>query len=183
MGCGACCEAWVACGTPVHCLAPEGTATETLSAFFAAENLAPGAVLRQAGLEVRIFPFLEQDEYDRLLWADLNLVRADSFVRGQWAARPRFWQIYPQQAGAHWPKLEAFLGLYCRACRRRLRRRSQDSGGRGTTAMRRRVRTRLVRFLGTPARLQGACLRWARQLIKNGDVANNLAQFCENLLK
>ena len=81
----------------------------------AAASLAPGAILRKASLEVRIFPFLDQDQYDRLLWAcDLNLVRGeDSFVRAQWAARPLLWQIYPQQEGAHWPKLQAFLGLYC----------------------------------------------------------------------
>jgi uncharacterized repeat protein (TIGR03837 family) len=178
-------RAWVAGGTPVHCLAPEGTVTETLSAFFAAENLAPGAVLRQAGLEVRIFPFLEQDEYDRLLWAcDLNLVRGeDSFVRGQWAARPLLWQIYPQQAGAHWPKLEAFLGLYCQGLPAQTATaltRFWRAWNNGDAA---EVEPAWFGFWEHRVELQAHARRWARQLIKNGDVANNLAQFCENLLK
>jgi uncharacterized repeat protein (TIGR03837 family) len=178
-------RAWVAGGTPVRCLVPEGTATETLSAFFAAENLAPGAVLRKAGLELRIFPFLEQDEYDRLLWAcDLNLVRGeDSFVRGQWAARPLLWQIYPQQAGAHWPKLEAFLGLYCQglpaptatAVTRFWRAWNNGDGA--------AVESAWFGFWEHRVELQAHTLRWARQLTRNGDLANNLAQFCENLLK
>jgi uncharacterized repeat protein (TIGR03837 family) len=56
-------------------------------------------------------PYLAQDDYDRLLWAcDLNLVRGeDSFVRAQWAGRPFAWHIYPQDDGAHGPKLEAFM--------------------------------------------------------------------------
>ncbi len=59
-------------------------------------------------------PFLSQRDFDRLLWScDLNLVRGeDSFVRAQWAGRPFVWQIYPQDDGAHGPKLEAFLDLY-----------------------------------------------------------------------
>lgn len=56
-------------------------------------------------------PYLNQDDYDRLLWAcELNFVRGeDSFVRAQWAGRPFVWQIYPQHDGAHGPKLEAFM--------------------------------------------------------------------------
>ena len=59
-------------------------------------------------------PFVEQREYDRLLWlCDLNLVRGeDSFVRAQWAARPFVWHIYPQDDCAHLDKLRAFLALY-----------------------------------------------------------------------
>ena len=129
-------RAWAAGGTPLRCLVPDGTATAALSAFFGTGSLAPGAILRKAGLEVRIFPFLDQDQYDRLLWAcDLNLVRGeDSFVRAQWAARPLLWQIYPQQEGAHRPKLEAFLELYCPAWRRKPRRPSADCGRPGTKA-------------------------------------------------
>jgi uncharacterized repeat protein (TIGR03837 family) len=36
----------------------------------------------------------------------------DSFVRAQWAARPFVWHIYPQDDGAHWVKLAAFLARY-----------------------------------------------------------------------
>ena len=52
-----------------------------------------------------------QPAYDELLWAcDLNFVRGeDSLVRALWAGRPLVWHIYPQDDGAHGPKLGAFL--------------------------------------------------------------------------
>ena len=60
-------------------------------------------------------PFVPQPEFDVVLRShDVLLVRGeDSFVRAQWAAKPFVWQIYPQAEGAHWPKLEAFLAIYC----------------------------------------------------------------------
>lgn len=69
------------------------------------------SVQPQGELRTIALPYLAQDDYDRLLWAcDLNLVRGeDSFVRAQWAGRPMAWQIYPQDDGAHGPKLDAFL--------------------------------------------------------------------------
>ncbi len=65
-------------------------------------------------VEISPCPFLAQDRYDELLWAcDVNFVRGeDSFVRAQWAARPFVWHIYPQDEGAHWVKLAAFLARY-----------------------------------------------------------------------
>jgi uncharacterized repeat protein (TIGR03837 family) len=185
VGVAALLRVWAGGRTPVRCLAPEGTATEALSAFFAAEHLGPRTILRKAGLEVRIFPFLDQDRYDRLLWAcDLNLVRGeDSFVRGQWAARPLLWQIYPQQEGAHWPKLETFLGLYCQglpaetaaAVTRFWRAWNKGDGI--------EVESAWFSFWDHRVELQSHALRWAGQLAKTGNLANNLAQFCENLLK
>lgn len=178
-------RAWAAERTPVRCLVPEGTATAALSAFFVAERLAAGAILRKAKLEVRIFPFLDQDRYDRLLWAcDLNLVRGeDSFVRGLWAARPLLWQIYPQKEGTHWPKLEAFLGLYCQGLPAETAAaltgfwRAWNKGD-GTA-----VAAAWTGFWEHRLALQAHALRWAEQLAKTGNLANNLAQFCENLLK
>jgi uncharacterized repeat protein (TIGR03837 family) len=178
-------RAWAAERTPVRCFVPEGTATAALSAFFAAERLAAGAILRKGKLEVRIFPFLDQDSYDRLLWAcDLNLVRGeDSFVRGQWAARPLLWQIYPQQSEAHWPKLEAFLGLYCQEL-------PAEAGAALTSFWRAwnkgdaaEVESAWIGFWKHRVELQAHALRWAAQLATTGNLANNLAQFCENLLK
>lgn len=178
-------RAWAAGGTPVRCFAPEGTATEALSAFFAAENIAPGAVLRMADLEVRIFPFLDQDEYDRLLWAcDLNLVRGeDSFVRAQWATRPLLWQIYPQEERAHWPKLDAFLGLYCQGLPAQTATavtRFWRAWNKGDVA---EVEPAWFSFWEHRVELQAHAQAWTEQLAKTGNLANNLAQFCENLLK
>jgi uncharacterized repeat protein (TIGR03837 family) len=74
-----------------------------------------GGPWRRGALEVRALPFLPQARYDELLWAcGLNFVRGeDSFVRGQWAARPLVWQPYRQTEDAHQPKMAAFLERYC----------------------------------------------------------------------
>lgn len=84
--------------------------------------LAPGAAQALAtaalppGVRAAALPWLTQPQFDRLLWAaDLNLVRGeDSLVRGLWAGRPLLWQLYPQDDGAHIPKLEAFCAMWAR---------------------------------------------------------------------
>ena len=67
----------------------------------------------QGPLRQHALPWLTQADFDRLLWAaDLNFVRGeDSWVRAQWAGQPFVWQAYPQDDGAHGPKIEAFLGV------------------------------------------------------------------------
>ncbi|MEK7437449.1 MAG: elongation factor P maturation arginine rhamnosyltransferase EarP [Pseudomonadota bacterium] len=184
-GVGGLLRAWAAGSAPLRCLVPEGIATQALSAFFDTETLAPGSVLRKAGLEVRIFPFLGQDQYDRLLWAcDLNLVRGeDSFVRAQWAARPMLWQIYPQAEGAHWPKLQAFLGLYCAGLPPEITAvvtRFWLAWNKGDEAG---VESAWAEFWPYRLELQAHARLWSDQLAASGDLANKLAQFCENLLK
>ena len=74
---------------------------------------AAGSGVRGA-LSIARYPFLHQDDFDRLLWScDLNFVRGeDSLVRALWAGRPLVWQIYPQEKGAHFAKLDAFLDLW-----------------------------------------------------------------------
>ncbi len=62
-------------------------------------------------LEIHELPFLSQVEFDQLLSGqDFNLVRGeDSLARAIWAGKAFLWHIYPQDDGAHWPKLQAFL--------------------------------------------------------------------------
>lgn len=105
-------DAWSAHDYPVICLLPEGRLSAQVFAWFGQR----ANVMQRGNLTIYALPFMEQDEYDRLLWAcDLNFVRGeDSFVRAQWAAKPFVWHIYPQQEDAHWPKLDAFLDLYCK---------------------------------------------------------------------
>ena len=64
-------------------------------------------------LFISYLPLLTQTDFDHLLWAsDINFVRGeDSIVRAIWAGKPFVWQIYPQDDGAHGPKLEAFLDM------------------------------------------------------------------------
>jgi uncharacterized repeat protein (TIGR03837 family) len=108
-------SAWAQSPAKVVCLVPESAVAAQACDFVGMPDRCAGAVGSKGSLEVRVFPFLPQDRYDRLLWAcDCNFVRGeDSFVRAQWAARPFVWQAYPQEHGAHWPKLSAFLDRYC----------------------------------------------------------------------
>ena len=106
------------CPGPVWLVAPEGAAATALAGREAQDlgNIRRNDQDGGRRREIALFkiPFLPQDLYDPLLWAcDVNFVRGeDSFVRAQWAARPFVWHIYPQDDGAHWVKLAAFLTRY-----------------------------------------------------------------------
>jgi uncharacterized repeat protein (TIGR03837 family) len=90
--------------TPTMLLVTPGRA-EAAVRHLLAQGFDPGA------LTLHFLPLLPQPGYDELLWAcDLNFVRGeDSVVRALWAGKPLVWNPYPQDDGAHWPKLDAFL--------------------------------------------------------------------------
>ncbi|MDE2395711.1 MAG: elongation factor P maturation arginine rhamnosyltransferase EarP [Burkholderiales bacterium] len=78
--------------------------------------LTPGAAQALAaaeapGLRTHSLDWLDQRDYDRLLWScDVNFVRGeDSLVRAIWAGAPFVWQIYPQHDGVHALKLQALI--------------------------------------------------------------------------
>jgi len=182
---GALLRSWAAGPEPVRCFVPEGVAQEALSAFFGTTDLFPGARLRRGGLEVGIFAFLDQDRYDRLLWAcDLNFVRGeDSFVRGQWAARTIVWQIYPQRDDAHWPKLEAFLGRYCQGLPRPAAAALAGFWRGWNKGAGMEVETAWPAYWEHRIEFRAHALNWAQDLAQCGNLANNLVQFSGNLLK
>lgn len=95
---------------PLTVLVPAGVATRALTRLCGAP---PGPAERRTigALTLHGLPWLEQDDYDRLLWScDLNLVRGeDSWIRAHWAGRPMAWQPYPQAEDAHLRKLDAWL--------------------------------------------------------------------------
>jgi uncharacterized repeat protein (TIGR03837 family) len=74
----------------------------------------PDSRLDHGALRLVFLPPVSQSDFDRLLWScDWNLVRGeDSAVRALWAGQPFLWQLYIQDDGAQWPKLEAFLDRY-----------------------------------------------------------------------
>lgn len=92
---------------PTLLLAAPGSAADQVRACL-------GATLCHGQLRATLLPYLNQREFDRLLWAcDLNFVRGeDSFVRAQWSGAPFFWQAYAQHDGAHTAKVDAFLDLF-----------------------------------------------------------------------
>jgi uncharacterized repeat protein (TIGR03837 family) len=103
-------DAWANGAQAVLCLVPEGRILPQVRKYFADV----GRDYVHGNLQVRVLPFVAQEDYDPLLWAcDVNFVRGeDSCVRAQWAGKPFVWQIYPQHDEVHWHKLQAFLDFY-----------------------------------------------------------------------
>lgn len=162
-------EQWAAGAQPVTCLVPQGALAVRTSACMGAGR---------DNLRLHMFPFLPQEDYDRLLWAcDCNFVRGeDSFIRAQWAARPFVWQIYPQQDGAHWPKLEAFLDFYCAGLpvgeAEPVRRFWHAWNGSGVPDW--------DAFWHQRALLERHNAEWKAGLEKQNDLASNLVTFCKS---
>jgi uncharacterized repeat protein (TIGR03837 family) len=107
-------RAWADNDEPVCALVPQGRMVPDIARFLRRTTMNPGDIALVGALEVQVLPFGTQPDYDRLLWlADVNFVRGeDSFVRAQWAESPFVWNIYPQEGGAHWAKLHAFIDRY-----------------------------------------------------------------------
>jgi uncharacterized repeat protein (TIGR03837 family) len=175
-------DCWRGQAGPVTCLVPEGIAGEAIAAFFGQATPAAGGALRRGSLEVRVFPFLEQDRYDRLLWAcDCNFVRGeDSFVRAQWALRPMVWQPYPQAEGTHLHKLAAFLRRYCEGL-------PGEAAGAvsafwGAWSRGEGMASAWPAFWARQIQLARHAESWAACLQRNGDLAAKLVQFCSNEL-
>jgi uncharacterized repeat protein (TIGR03837 family) len=92
-------------GQPVELLVTAGRTAQAVKAVLSQLKTEPKL------LNITWLPWLSQTEFDQLLWrCDLNFVRGeDSVLRALWAGKPLVWSIYPQDDGAHMPKLEAFL--------------------------------------------------------------------------
>lgn len=107
-------QALAAGSQPALLLVPEGRVLAGVQAWLGEPALVGGAAVRRGQLRVQLLPFLDHDDYDRLLWScDFNAVRGeDSFVRALWAGRPLLWHIYQQADEVHLHKLQAFLDLY-----------------------------------------------------------------------
>ena len=93
-------------GQAVQLLVAAGQSAQTVRDALAA--LPDG---RCGPLRLRFLPYLPQPVFDRLLaLCDFNLVRGeDSLAQAVQAGKPCVWQIYPQDDGAHQPKLQAYL--------------------------------------------------------------------------
>ena len=164
------------------CLVPEGVASVAVGAFLRGPAIA-GASATAGALTVHVLPFIDQPEYDKLLWAcDLNFVRGeDSFVRAQWAARPFVWHIYPQEEDAHWGKLDAFLGRYAVGM--------PDAPSGAVTAMWRTWNAKVGVdmaphwrvFRSVQSDLSLHAQAWSHRLRQNGDLASNLVQFIKQI--
>jgi len=168
---------------PVLLIVPHGRIAEKIAVLLGAVCECESLVIESEALTVQIIPFLEQSNYDRLLWSsDINFVRGeDSFVRAQWAGKPFIWDIYPQSDGVHWDKLEAFLELY------------MESMPVSTAATVRELwhawnggipldSATWVNFLNLQESLAQHNESWIAQLLQRQDLTSGLVQFVENRL-
>jgi uncharacterized repeat protein (TIGR03837 family) len=177
-------DAWAEGDEPIVCVVPEGVAHAEIDRFTGGAVPHAGMPMRRGRLTLAVAPFVDQDAFDRRLWAcDINFVRGeDSFVRAQWAARPLVWHIYPQPEDVHLLKLDAFLvryeagldGTFLRA--QRAFWQAWNSGDpQGTIA----AWPALQRAL--PA-LTTHGIAWAAALGRQTDLATALVNFCESRL-
>jgi len=181
---------------PVWLVAPEGVATTVLGDREPAHptirrNRRDGGERRE--VEVVVVPFLPQDRYDELLWAcDVNFVRGeDSFVRAQWAGRPFAWHIYPQDDGAHWVKLAAFLRRYTEPLDRARaaavtglweawnRRDGSEPSGAAPPGL----ALAWAEFIGRREALAAHAEAWCAALAARRDLTEQLVDFADNVLK
>lgn len=164
------------------CLVPEGVALDTVSKFLQ-QPAAVGATATHGSLTVQVVPFLDQSDYDKLLWScDINFVRGeDSMVRAQWAGRPFVWQIYPQEEDAHLVKLTAFLDRYATRMPREVAKTVIDTWQAWNRPSTMHSALPWQAFLSAMPRLTAHGENWAGQLMRNGDLTANLIQFIRKI--
>lgn len=185
-GVGALLSAWANGAESLLLLVPESRVLPDVVQFFGVAEATPGQRLERGALSVLVLPFQSQDHYDRLLWTcDCNFVRGeDSFVRAQWARQPFVWNIYPQEGGAHWAKMHAFMDRY-----------AEGLSAEAATAMRELWRlwnrgetspavigSAWRRFRAARAELTAHGELWATRVRHLGDLATNLVRFAAERL-
>lgn len=104
---------WQQAGQPITLLLAGGQIIDSLKTAGAIPQNAlteSGSVFQTASVQLVKIPFIPQSDFDRLLHlSDGLIIRGeDSFVRAQFAAKPFFWHIYPQEESVHIDKLHAF---------------------------------------------------------------------------
>jgi uncharacterized repeat protein (TIGR03837 family) len=172
-------DAWARGEQPITCLIPDGKLVPQLAAWLGESDLPVGEIRRRGRLELRILPFLNQDDYDRLLWAcDINFVRGeDSCVRAQWAQKPFVWQAYPQAENVHWDKLDALAQNYVAGL--------PEAEANAVTAMWQAWNGRVdladawSDFMKVKTVLDKHAHSWTSWLAAAGDLAGNLVDFVE----
>ena len=171
---------WAHAARPILCIVADGVLEPEIAGFLG-NDLPVGKCAIRGNLRLFRIPFVSQIAYDRLLWAcDMNFVRGeDSFVRAQWAGAPFAWHIYPQAAGAHRPKLAAFVDRYCAALPGRARPAVGALFGAWNGLDAGLAWPEIEPHIGA---WNDGAREWARALAAQPDLASQLAKRAENQL-
>lgn len=161
---------------PVQLLVPAGRILPGVEAW-AGAPLQPGRPVQRGALQLQALPFLNQDDYDRLLaLCDLNFVRGEaSFVRSQMLARPFIWHIYPQADRAHLDKLSAFLDRYLAGADRALQQTLRAAHQHWNDGVQ-----PLPDLLSQLPAWRAHAQAWQRQMVALGNLSANIVHFCSN---
>jgi hypothetical protein len=174
-------HAWEQEKRPILCHVADGLPRQQVERWLGV-TFPVGAQVQREMLTLSATPFVPQDEFDlRLSSCALNFVRGeDSFVRAQWAGRPFVWHIYPQAERAHMTKLAAFLDCYLASLPIRDREtiiafwQAWNVGG--------NVSPLWPAFRDALPMLSAHAACWPERLRLPGNLAENLASFCEERL-
>ncbi len=168
---------------PILLIVPQGSVAESIVTLLNHTSSQTERLIKYGHLTIQIIPFMEQNDYDRILWScDVNFVRGeDSFVRAQWATNPFIWNIYPQTEGVHWRKLDAFVDLYTADMPMEMATAVREMwacwNGRNEISS-----TVWMNFFIFRESLMQHNKNWIKQLLKPNDLTSNLVQFAENQL-
>ena len=168
---------------PVLLIVTEGSVAESIASLLNHPSSQMDKLIKHGQLTVQIIPFMEQTDYDLLLWScDFNFVRGeDSFVRAQWAGSPFVWNIYPQTEGEHWKKLDAFLDLYTANMPEEMADAVREIWA--CWNGRYEINSAIwLNYFSFRESLTEHNKDWVKQLLKQDDLASSLAQFAENKL-
>jgi uncharacterized repeat protein (TIGR03837 family) len=176
-------DAWAKNMQPVCVLAPLGKALPEIAAWFGMASYSAGDIWRRGRLTLCVLPMLDQETYDRLLWAcDFNFVRGeDSFLRAQFAARPLTWQAYVQEDAAHLAKMDAFLDLYCADLADDLAQQTRMFWSAWNQEC--DLSAQWPALLSALPALTTHARAWDTQIAQQPDLATNLLTFCRKWLK
>ncbi len=165
-----------------HLLVLQGPTLEVLADFFALPKLHEGQLYQRGTLKVQVLPYIEQEDFDRLLWScDFNCVRGeDSFVRAQWAAKPFIWHIYPQQEDVHLDKLSAFISIYNRGLDSTVKAILEDAWQSWNTAG--DMHSAWQQLILHEEILKKHAIHWCETQSKLPDLATKLARFYQDWL-
>ena len=108
----------------------------------------------------------------------------DSFVRAQWARHPFVWHIYPQEGGAHWAKMHAFVDRYAEGLSPEAATAMREfwrlwNRGETSAAV---IGSAWLRFRAARVELAAHGDTWAARLHRLGDLATNIVRFASERL-